>query len=29
MVCDKNVHRKQRGGIEFPHVEKMAPIDIH
>ena len=29
MASDMGVHLKQRGGIEFLHVEKMMPIDIH
>ena len=29
MVSDVDVCRKQRCGIEFLHVEKMAPTDIH
>ena len=28
MVSDMEMHRKQRCGIEFLHVKKMAPIDI-
>ena len=29
MVSDMEACRKKRGAIEFLHVEKMAPIDIH
>ena len=29
MVTDVEVQMKQRCVSEFPHVEKMAPIDIH
>ena len=29
MASDIKVHMKQRCGIEFIHVEKVAPIDIH
>ena len=29
MVSDMEVWMKQRGAIEFLHVEKMAPIDSH
>jgi len=28
-VSDREVHMEQRCGTEFPHVEKMAPTDIH
>ena len=28
MVSDMEMHQKQRCGIEFLHVKKMAPIDI-
>ena len=29
MASDMKEHMKQRYGIEFLHVEKMAPTDIH
>ena len=29
MVSDMEVQMKQRWGIEFLHVEKMEPIDVH
>ena len=29
MTSDMEVSKKQRCGIEFPHVEKMAPTSIH
>jgi len=29
MVSDMEVLMKQTGAIEFPHAEKMAPIDFH
>ncbi len=29
MASDMEVQMKQRGVVELPHVEKMAPIDIH
>lgn len=29
MVSDMDAHMKKRCGIEFLHLEKMAPVDIH
>ena len=29
MVSDVQVNMKKRCGIEFLHLEKMAPVDIH
>ena len=29
MVSDVQVNMKKRCGIEFIHLEKMAPVDIH
>ena len=29
MASDMEVHMKQRCGIEVPHVDEVAPTDIH